>query len=271
MSGGLRLGIAGAAGRMGTALVRAAVATDGCRLTAALEAPGHPAIGEDALARAGLAAAGVSIGDSEEAFLAAADAVIDFTVPESTAARAGAAAGRGVAFVAGTTGLGDGEMNALRRAGEKVPVVWAPNMSVGVSLLLHLVRSAAGALGPEWDIEIAEMHHRDKRDAPSGTALALGAAAAAGRGADPRASAVRARDGDTGPRKEGTIGYAVLRGGDVAGDHLVTFAGTGERLELGHRATDRAIFARGAVRAALWAAGREPGLYGMDDVLGLAP
>ncbi len=269
MSKSIRIGIAGAAGRMGVALVRAIAEEDSCNLGAALEARGHKALGKDANRVAGLAHAGIFIGVDEATFLGSCNVVIDFTTPEATAARAAAAAEKGAAFVTGTTGLSEEQMAALKTAAEKIPVVWAANMSVGVNLLLHLVRNAARALDSTWDIEIIEMHHRDKRDAPSGTALALGRTAAEARGIDPDENAVRVRNGDIGPRKPSTIGYATLRGGDVVGDHSVVIAGAGERLELAHRATDRKIFARGAVRAAIWAADRENGFHSMADVLGL--
>jgi 4-hydroxy-tetrahydrodipicolinate reductase len=173
--------------------------------------------------------------------------------------------------VIGTTGLDESQTDALREAARRIPIVWAPNMSLGVNLLLGLVEQVARALDPGgFDVEVVEMHHRHKVDAPSGTALALGRAAARGRGVDLDAAAVRARDGITGPRAAGQIGFATLRGGDVVGEHRVLFAGRGERLELAHVATDRRIYARGALRAATWAAARQPGLYGMADVLGLA-
>ncbi len=268
MTGAVRIGIVGAAGRMGRALVR--VLADGPgRLAGALERPEHVLVGSDAGRVAGREEAGIPITDAEDRFFAGIDVAIAFAAPEAVARHAVAAARAHTGLVIGTTGLGCAEREALREAGETVPVVWSANMSLGINLLAHLVRMAAAALGPDWDVEILEMHHAAKRDAPSGTALALGRAAAAGRGIDPEASAVRGRDGDTGPRTPGTIGYGVLRGGDVVGDHVVVLAGAGERLELGHRAHDRSIFARGAVRAATWAVRQRPGLYGMGDVLGL--
>jgi 4-hydroxy-tetrahydrodipicolinate reductase len=179
------------------------------------------------------------------------------------------AAEKGVAYIAGTTGMAECDEDVLREAAERIPVVYAANYSVGVTLLADLVRRTAARLGPEFDIEIVEMHHRHKVDAPSGTALALGRAAAKGRGVMLDEVAVRGRDGVSGAREKGTIGFAALRGGDVPGDHTVIFAGDGERLELSHRASGRDIFARGALRAALWAIGKEPGLYNMRDVLGL--
>ena len=264
----VRIGIVGAGGRMGQALVRAVAAGDSV-LAGALEQAGHASLGKDAGRLAGLDTAGVPITDAAAPFFAGIDVAIEFTVPEATVWHAAAAAEAGTGLVIGTTGLDHAQMDALRRAGASVPVVWSANMSVGINLLSHLVETAAAALGPAWDIEIMEMHHAAKRDAPSGTALALGRAAAAGRRVDPEAAAVRGRDGDTGPRERGTIGYGVLRGGDVVGDHTVVFAGAGERLELGHRAHERAIFARGAVHAAAWAAHQRPGFYSLRDVLDL--
>ena len=201
---------------------------------------------------------------------AAADVVIDFTVPAATATHAAMAAQAGTAMVIGTTGLSAEQQAAVDAAAAKVPVVQAGNMSLGVNLLVGLAKQAAAILGPDYDIEVVEMHHKHKIDAPSGTALMLGKAAAEGRGIDHDASAVMSREGHTGPRPDGTIGYATLRGGDVVGDHTVIFAGPAERIELTHRAGGRDIFARGAVRAALWCEGKAPGLYSMRDVLGLS-
>jgi 4-hydroxy-tetrahydrodipicolinate reductase len=197
------------------------------------------------------------------------EVAIDFTVPEASAWHAEEAARRGLPIVIGTTGLGPAHQDSLRRAAESIPLVYAPNMSIGVNLLTALVEQAAARLGPDYDIEIAELHHRMKVDAPSGTALLLGEAAARGRNialADARSSL---RDGNTGPRTQGAIGFSSLRGGDVAGEHTVYFIGEAERLELTHRAGDRLIFARGALRAAKWVVGQKPGLYSMRDVLGL--
>jgi 4-hydroxy-tetrahydrodipicolinate reductase len=260
------IGIAGCGGRMGRALVaevmaaglRLAGGTDAARLT-----------GGDLGVSAGLDPLGVSIGDDPEALFAVSDAVIDFTAPEASLRHAAIAGRTGKALVIGTTGISPVEAKAIERAAQTAPIVWSANMSLGVNLLLGLVEQAARALGPDYDIEILEMHHRLKRDAPSGTALGLGEAAARGRAVALDQVAVRSRDGETGPRPEGAIGFATLRGGDVVGDHSVIFAGLGERLELTHKAGDRRIYASGALRAALWAIGRSPGLYGMKDVLGL--
>jgi 4-hydroxy-tetrahydrodipicolinate reductase len=254
---------------MGRALIRAISETEGAALAAAVEYDGSPLIGQDAAMLVGLPAGGIMIGKDGAAGIAAGDVAIEFSTPTATVKHAEIAAERGVAYVAGTTGMAACDEDVLREAAERVPVVYAANYSVGVTLLADLVRRTAGRLGPEFDIEIVEMHHRHKVDAPSGTALALGRAAAAGRGVTLDDVAVRGRDGVTGAREKGTIGFAALRGGDVPGDHTVIFAGDGERLELSHRASGRDIFARGAIRAALWAIGRKPGLYNMRDVLGL--
>jgi len=266
----MKIGIVGCAGRMGRTLIAEVLATPGLTLAAGTEPPGSDAVGRDLGGLVGAAALGVEVTDDAEALFRASDTVIDFTQPAATAAHAALAATTGVALVAGTTGLEQAHRDALGRAAEKAVVVHAANMSVGVNLLLGLTEQVAAVLGDDYDIEIVEMHHRRKVDAPSGTALALGRSAAAGRGVDLDAVARRVRDGITGERRPGDIGFAVLRGGDVAGDHSVVFAGPGERVELTHKAGDRAIFARGAVRAARWTEGRAAGLYSMLDVLGLA-
>ena len=212
---------------------------------------------------------GVVTGTNPAALVAACDAIIDFTVPAVTVLNAELAASAGKVLVIGTTGIDAAQTRAIEAAARHTPIVWSPNMSLGVNLLMGLVEQVAATLGPDYDIEIVEMHHRMKIDAPSGTALGLGRAAAAGRGVALEDVWVKSRDGHTGKREGGTIGFATLRGGDVVGDHTVMFAGLGERVELTHKAADRRIYARGAVRAALWAKGRAPGLYGMKDVLGL--
>lgn len=265
----LAIGVIGAAGRMGRALVREVAATEACRLSAACERPGHEAIGADAGIVAGLEKLNVAIGDDAERVFRDADAVLEFTSPEATVAHAAMAARHGSAHVIGTTGLSEKDQSALKRSASETAIVWAPNMSLGVNLLIALTEQVARSLGDAFDIEIVEMHHRHKVDAPSGTALALGEAAAKGRDVALDAVSERGRDGVTGPRAKGAIGFAVLRGGDVVGEHTVMFAGAGERVALTHKATDREIFAAGAVRSALWAAGRKPGFYGMRDVLGL--
>lgn len=265
----MRIGVIGCAGRMGRTNLREVLGTPGVSLAGGVERPGHPALGQDLGVLAGLDPIGVAAGEDVAALARTAEALIEFSTPEATLAHAALCAEAGCAHVVGTTGLTTEQTEALRRLAERVAIVWAPNMSLGVNLLLGLVEQVARALDPSFDIEILELHHRHKVDAPSGTALALGRAAACGRGVDLDQVAVRARDGITGPRGEGQIGFAVLRGGDVVGDHRVMFAGPGERLELAHIAGDRRIYARGAVRAALWTAGQPPGLYGMAEVLGL--
>ena len=209
-------------------------------------------------------------GDDLGPAAAESDVLIDFSSPQALSATLAAAQAAARPLVIGTTGLGEEEHEAIDRAAASIPILQAANMSLGVTLLAHLVREAASRLGTDWDIEIAEMHHRHKVDAPSGTALLLGEAAAAGRGVDLSASSERGRDGITGARTPGHIGFAALRGGSVAGDHQVILAAEGERIELGHRAETRAIFARGAIKAAIWLSRREPGRYAMNDVLGLA-
>jgi len=266
----MKIGIVGCAGRMGRLLVAEVLATSGCGLAGGSERPDSPAIGQDVAALAGGQPAGIAVTGDADRLFAAADVVVDFTVPAATVRHAELAAARGTAMVIGTTGLGPDHQAAIDALARKAAVVQAANMSVGVNLLLGLTARVAGLLGPEFDIEIIEMHHRHKVDAPSGTALALGRAAAEGRGVELEAVAQRVRDGHTGARRAGDIGFATLRGGDVVGEHTVLFAGEGERIALSHTATSRALFARGAIRAALWTAGRAPGLYSMRDVLGLA-
>jgi 4-hydroxy-tetrahydrodipicolinate reductase len=266
----MRLVVVGAAGRMGRTLVRAVASAQGCTLAGALERPGSPAVGSDAGALAACPeAAGVAVGDDPRALFAEADGVLDFTAPAATLAFAELAAEFGLVHVVGTTGLSEADLAALRRSAGRARIVQSGNMSLGVNLVAGLVRRVAAALGPEFDVEIVEMHHRMKVDAPSGTALMLGEAAAEGRGIPLSENREAGRDGETGARRPGAIGFASLRGGTVIGDHTVVFAGPGERIEIGHRAEDRGLFASGAVRAALWAKDRPPGLYGMDDVLGL--
>lgn len=263
-----RIGVVGCAGRMGRMLLAETLATKGAALAGGVDRlkPGEVLdLGE----LAGGKPLGILAGDDVGALFDAVDVVIDFTVPAATVEHAKRAAATGKGLVIGTTGLDAEQTRAVEAAATQVPILWAPNMSLGVNLLLGLVEQVAGSLGEDWDIEIVEMHHRHKIDAPSGTALGLGRAAAKGRGVVLDEVAVRSRDGFTGPRKEGTIGFATLRGGDVVGDHTVIFAGEAERIELTHKATDRRIFARGALRAALWTKGRPPGLYGIKDVLGL--
>lgn len=265
----MKIGIAGCAGRMGRMLVEAVLETEGATLSGGIECPGHGAIGEDVAALAGATPCGLTIGDDAGALFAASDTIIDFTSPDATVRHAELARERGVALVVGTTGLRPADFEVLKAAARSVAVVQAANMSVGVNLLLGLTQQVAAILADTYDIEIVEMHHRHKVDAPSGTALALGQAAANGRGVDLDAKAQRVRDGIVGARRKGDIGFATLRGGDVVGEHTVIFAGDGERIELKHKAASRTVFARGAVRAALWTRGQPPGLYSMREVLGL--
>jgi 4-hydroxy-tetrahydrodipicolinate reductase len=265
----MKLAVLGAAGRMGQALTRTIVATPGCVVAGGIEATGSPAVGRDIGEVAGLDPLGVRITNDPLPVFAHVDGVLDFTSPASTVAFAALSAQSRLVHVIGTTGLSETDVAKIGAAARHATIVKAGNMSLGVNLLAVLTERVARALGPEFDVEILEMHHRHKRDAPSGTSLMLGAAAARGRNVSLAERSVRTRDGDVGPRREGDIGFATLRGGDVVGEHRVIFAGPGERIELAHMATDRGIFARGAVTAALWARGKDPGLYSMADVLGL--
>jgi 4-hydroxy-tetrahydrodipicolinate reductase len=268
----VRLAIAGAGGRMGQALIEAAHAEPDLALASALDVPGSPALGRDAAERFGRVS-GVVIGSDIAAALQAADVLIDFTRAEAALAHAAACEAAAVAMVIGTTGLDAAQKDGIAASASRIPIVLAPNMSVGVNVLAELVRVAAERLGSAFDIEVLEMHHRHKVDAPSGTALFLGEAAARGSGVSLVEHAVYARQGVTGAREAGAIGLATLRGGDVVGEHSVIFAGPGERLELTHRATSRQNFAAGALRAARFVAERrargETGVFDMADVLGL--
>jgi 4-hydroxy-tetrahydrodipicolinate reductase len=265
----MKIGVVGAAGRMGGAVIRQVAETAGCVVAAACETQGNPAVGRDAGDLAGIGPIGVMVGDDPAAMFQACDAAIEFSIPAATVAHSGLAAAAGCIHVIGTTGLDADQEAALARAGEVVPVVYAPNMSLAVNVLFALTRQVAALLDEDFDIEIVEMHHRHKTDAPSGTALGLGRAAAAGREVELDEAGVFTRHGQTGARERGAIGFATLRGGDVTGDHSVIFAADGERLELTHKSQSRQIFTRGAVRAALWARTAGPGLYSMQDVLGL--
>ncbi|MFQ6018660.1 MAG: 4-hydroxy-tetrahydrodipicolinate reductase [Kiloniellaceae bacterium] len=266
---GYGIGVVGCAGRMGRMVLRVIDATDGCEIAGGTERPDSPALGKDLGELAGLGRFGLAVGADPLELFAKAEAVIDFTAPDASVAHAALAAQAKAVHVIGTTGLDQEQTAAIERAARHTAIVQAPNMSLGVNLLLALVEQVARRLDADYDIEIVEIHHRHKVDAPSGTALALGRAAAAGRRVDLESVAQKVRDGVTGARQRGDIGFATLRGGDVAGEHAVVFAGDGERIELVHKASTREVFARGAVRAALWARGRGPGLYGMKDVLGL--
>ena len=265
----LRLGVMGAGGRMGRELIRAAQRSD-CSVAGGTEQPGSPLIGQDLGALAGLAPSGVKVTDDPLDLMTRVDAILDFTSPAATVEFAGLAANARIVHVIGTTGFTPAQDAAISAAGRHAVIVKAGNMSLGVNLLAAITRQVAAALDADYDIEIVEMHHRHKVDAPSGTAMMLGAAAAQGRAVDLDAVSQRVRDGHTGARKTGDIGFQSLRGGSVVGDHTVIFASEGERIELTHIASDRSIFARGAVKAALWGHGRKPGVYSMQDVLGIA-
>ena len=265
-----RIVITGASGRMGRMLIQTVTeAADRATLSAALERPGHPWVGQDVGVAMGGAALGIAVTDDPLQAFATAQAVIDFSAPAATVDFAGLAAQARVVHVIGTTGLEPAHLARIAAAARHAVIVRAGNMSLGVNLLIGLTRRVAAALDADWDIEVVEAHHRMKVDAPSGTALMLGQAAAAGRGVELDAVADRGRDGQTGARARGHIGFAAVRGGDIVGEHDVIFAAMGERIVLRHVATDRAIFARGAFRAALWGQHREPGEYDMLDVLGL--
>jgi len=266
----LNIVVSGAAGRMGAAIVRAVVEAEGLKVHAALERAGSKAIGQDAGVVAGLPPLGITISADSKTALAGADAIVDFTAPAATVALAQQAAIRSLIHVIGTTGFTPKNEQELHQAAKDgARIVKSGNMSLGVNLLAALVKQAAAALGPEFDIEIVEMHHNQKVDAPSGTALLLGEAAAAGREIDLETNAIKSREGIVGARKQGTIGFATLRGGTVVGEHSVIFAGPSERLELTHKAQDRGLFASGAIKAAIWARTQKAGYYSMSDVLGL--
>jgi 4-hydroxy-tetrahydrodipicolinate reductase len=265
----MRLIVTGAGGRMGRTLIHAIAASKGVTLAGAVEAAGSAVIGRDAGELAGLGKNEVPVVCDIAPLLADADGILDFTIPAATMAFAELTARAGAVHIIGTTGLSAEHEMLLAQAGKRAVIVRSGNMSMGVNLLAALVKRVAQTLDDEFDVEIVEMHHNKKIDAPSGTALMLGRAAAQGRGIDLERHAARGRDGEVGARRRGDIGFASLRGGSVVGEHSVIFAGPAERIELTHRAEDRMIFARGAVRAALWARGQKPGLYSMADVLGV--
>ncbi|MFG1221733.1 4-hydroxy-tetrahydrodipicolinate reductase [Xanthobacter wiegelii] len=270
----LRIVIAGAGGRMGRTLIRAIAESEGLKLVGALEYAGSAHLGEDAGLMAGAGPNGVTVESDVAPSLNGADVVIDFSTPAATVRLAGRLAEAGIAHVIGTTGLSNEDNAAIADAALRTVIVKSGNMSLGVNLLAALTRRVAATLGDDFDIEIVEMHHNRKVDAPSGTALLLGEAAAAGRNRKLDDCSERGRDGITGPRVKGNIGFASLRGGSVVGEHMVIFAGTSERIELVHKAENRTLFANGALVAARWTkcgeTKREPGLYSMADVLGLA-
>jgi 4-hydroxy-tetrahydrodipicolinate reductase len=261
--------VTGASGRMGQTLIRLAGVSDKLRLVACVERAGHAWIGRDVGEAMGGAPIGIKVTDDPLEAFAKAQAVVDFTAPSATVDFAALAAQARAVHVIGTTGLGPEHLAKIEAASRHAVIVRAGNMSLGVNLLVRLTQKVAAALDADWDVEIVEAHHRMKVDAPSGTALMLGAAAAAGRGVSLDAARVSGRDGITGARDRGTIGFSAIRGGDIVGEHDVIFAGEGERIVLRHLATDRAIFARGALRAALWGQGQKPGQYDMMDVLGI--
>ncbi len=265
----MRLIVAGAGGRMGRTLIQAITGADGAVVAGAVDAPGSAVIGRDAGELAGLGANGIKVTADISPLLASADGLVDFTIPAASMIYAELAAKAGKVHVLGTTGFSGENEKLIAEAAKRAVIVKSGNMSLGVNLLAALARRVAATLDDDFDIEIVEMHHNRKVDAPSGTALMLGRAAAEGRGIDLAQHSVRSRDGHTGARCKGDIGFAALRGGTVVGDHSVIFAGTAERIELVHRAEDRMIFARGAVKAAQWVRGQKPGLYSMADVLGL--
>lgn len=263
----VRIALLGATGRMGESVLRALAADPAFALVGALGSPGSAALGQDAGAVAGLDRRfGVAVSADRARVLEGAEVALDFTLPEATVANLAACRAARTALLVGTTGLGP-EAHALLAAATDIALLVAANTSLGVALLSGLVERAARALPPEYDIDVQDVHHRSKRDAPSGTALVLGAAAAAGRGRGARELAEDATDGGGRPRREGAIGFQSVRAGDIVGEHTVSFTAAGERLELVHRATDRLTFARGALRACAWLRGRPPGRYSMADVL----
>lgn len=265
----MKLAVMGAAGRMGRELVRTIHAMEGCVVAGAIEAPGSPFLGQDAGTLAGLSALGVPVTSDALDVVAKVDGVLDFTVPAASVEMAGLSANARIVHVMGTTGHSEEQLAAVKAAARHATIVKAGNMSLGVNLLVAVTKKVAEALDADFDIEVLEMHHRHKIDAPSGTALMLGQAAADGRKIPLKGNSVMSREGHTGARKRGDIGFATLRGGNVVGEHSVVFAADGERVVLSHIATDRGIFARGAVKAALWGRGKGPGLFSMSDVLGV--
>ncbi len=265
----LRLAVPGAAGKMGRMILKVIAETPSTELVAAIERPGSPELGRDAGLVAGLGELGVPIRGELDDALGDADVIIDFTAPAATAWTVSRAAEREVGMVIGTTGLGEAEKRAVWQASERIPIVLSANMSLGVNVLFGLIEEAARALGDEYDVEVVELHHRQKKDAPSGTAMAMATRLADALGRRLADVARFGREGMVGARSSDEIGVLALRGGDIVGEHTAYFCGLGERLELTHRASSRETFARGAVRAAEWLRDRDPGLYDMQDVLGL--
>jgi 4-hydroxy-tetrahydrodipicolinate reductase len=265
----MKIAIAGAAGRMGRTLTRIAAQTPGINIAGGLESSGSPHVGADMGELAGIGKLGVTISSDAQALLARVEGVVDFTLPAATVALSALAGRARIVHVIGTTGLSEDDEGEIRAAARQARIVKSGNMSVGVNLIAALVKKIGRTLPKDFDIEILEMHHRHKIDAPSGTALLLGRSAAEGRDIALRENSIRVRDGQTGERPTGHIGFASLRGGSVVGEHSVIFAGPSERIELTHRAESRDIFAHGALRAALWAEDKPPGLYSMADVIAL--
>lgn len=265
----IRVAMLGASGRMGQSIIGCITESDDFELSGAVTRPDDPVLGQDAGTVAGVASLGVTLTDDQRQGLDRAQVGIDFTLPDALEGNLAACVSAGTPLVIGTTGLVDRHLELLEQAAQEIPLVYARNMSVGVNVFIALVAEAARALGPDYDCEIVEAHHRNKVDAPSGTALAVGEAVAAARGRRLDEVAVRGRDGHTGPRVPDTIGFSVVRGGDIVGEHTAMFIAPEERVEFQHRAIDRRTFARGALRAARWVVGRAPGFYGMSDVLGL--
>ena len=265
----MKLAIMGVGGRMGRALVRQVQEMPNCAVSGGTEPDGSPFLGADIGELAGIGSIGIPVTNNPLELFVRSEGVLDFTTPEATAEHATLTAQARIVHVIGTTGLSHDQDERVQAAARHAVIIKSGNMSLGVNLLAAMVRKAAAMLDADFDIEILEMHHRMKVDAPSGTALLLGEAVAQGREVALESHSARGRDGHTGVRRRGDIGFAALRGGDVVGDHTVIFAGPGERLEFTHRASDRQIFARGAVTAALWGQGKPPGIYSMEDVLGL--
>jgi 4-hydroxy-tetrahydrodipicolinate reductase len=263
-----RIAVAGASGRMGRMLVEAIAHADDCVLSAALEMPGSPALGQDAAAFSGMSA-GVLVRDDMEQALAGCAFLIDFTRPEGTMAHLAVCVRLGLGMVIGTTGFSEAQKEQIAQAAQTIPVMMAPNMSVGVNVTLKLLEMAAKALSTGYDIEIIEAHHRHKVDAPSGTALRMGEVIAQALGRDLKDCGVFTREGITGERDPSSIGFATIRGGDIVGDHTVLFAGTGERIEITHKSSSRSTYAQGSLRAVRFLADKPHGLFNMFDVLGL--
>ncbi len=269
----LKIGVVGCAGRVGAMVVQEIIATDrhggNLSLAGGTVKPGHTAEGQDIGTLLGLAPCNIMTSTNPDALFEIADAVIDFTTPEATRQHAALAAKHHTAFITGTTGLTEQDERALQDAAKEAPIVYAANMSIGINLMLALTEQLTASLGPEWDIEIMETHHKHKVDAPSGTALALGKAAAQARGVDFESHAVHERHGHTGERVPSSIGFAVRRGGNMTGQHSVALFGESEYMEITHTAVDRSLFAKGALRAAQWLTDQPNGLYSMRNVLGL--